>query len=457
MLGPQGHLYETLSSPSSIRTLLLAPGQPEEDIFCFILPCDLDKDSTIDASSPPAFRWSCSGFSAGLDDKGETKRLKLPLDVYSNDDEKAKEGVDLHVHPFQRFIALSYVWGSAEDIVYITVNGKRFGVTRNLFDALKFLRPREDGGMLWVDAICINQDDPEEKKIQIALMRRVYRQAQSVTAFVSLVQKDTEILKDLFTRIYTAGKKCKEVLESGDIPKQQLNKDRELMTCHHDDRPLFQVVPLQSSGTFIEDYGVPAKDDAAWKAWRRFFASPYFRRIWILQEFALATDLNIQFGGATCKMDIIILVYMAVQTRSRFINAHYLACDEDPDMARAASLSWSGLGQMIKARLLRRLDLHGVRSREKLIDILANVQYFDASDPRDKIYAVMGMASDGDIYTDLVSYHTSVTYPDVYRCFARAFIEQGYILQVLHMACCFPKSIQLPSWVPVSSENSSYV
>jgi hypothetical protein len=414
----------------------------------------LDKDPTVDASSPPAFRWSCSGFPAGLDDTGETKRLKLPLDVYFNDDDKGKEGggkQDLHVHPFQRFTALSYVWGSAQDLAYITVNGKRFGVTRNLFNALKSLRPCEGGGILWIDAICINQDDSEEKKIQIALMRRVYRQAQNVIAFVPLVQEDTELLKDLFTRIYTARNKCKEVLESGVVAKQQPNKERGSMTFYDDDRLVLQVVPLQSNGTCIEDYDVPAEDDAAWGAWRRFFASPYFRRIWVLQEFAHAKDLDIQFGGATCKMDIIILVRMAVQTRSRLINAHYLARDEGPDMARAASLSWSGLGHMIKARLLRRLDLHGVKSRENLIDILADIQYFDATDPRDKIYAVLGMASDADIYTDLVSYHPSVTYSEVYRRFTRAFIEQGYILQVLHMACRLPKSLQLPSWVPVSS------
>ncbi|PKK50079.1 hypothetical protein CI102_4728 [Trichoderma harzianum] len=60
--------------------------------------------------------------------------------------------------------ALSYTWGSAKAPENITVNGKLLAVTENLYKALQQLRyPNQERILLWVDAICINQDDNKER------------------------------------------------------------------------------------------------------------------------------------------------------------------------------------------------------------------------------------------------------------------------------------------------------
>ncbi|KAK3390618.1 heterokaryon incompatibility protein-domain-containing protein [Podospora didyma] len=71
-------------------------------------------------------------------------------------------------------VALSYAWGSRSDRVDIELNGEPFSITRNLHAALKRLRYRDKTRTLWVDAVCIDQADNNEKAVQVALMSDIY-------------------------------------------------------------------------------------------------------------------------------------------------------------------------------------------------------------------------------------------------------------------------------------------
>lgn len=78
------------------------------------------------------------------------------------------------------FEALSYTWGTingdASLCSTIICDGSQIKVTRNCEDALRRLR-REDGErVLWVDAICIDQKNDEEKAHQVAFMGSIYQQ-----------------------------------------------------------------------------------------------------------------------------------------------------------------------------------------------------------------------------------------------------------------------------------------
>ncbi|KAF2794224.1 hypothetical protein K505DRAFT_205155, partial [Melanomma pulvis-pyrius CBS 109.77] len=77
------------------------------------------------------------------------------------------------------FSALSYVWGSADDTTIVLVDKRPFRVTRNLFDALIGLRETETI-TIWIDAICINQQDKKEKCIQVKMTRSIYKRAANV-------------------------------------------------------------------------------------------------------------------------------------------------------------------------------------------------------------------------------------------------------------------------------------
>ncbi len=80
----------------------------------------------------------------------------------------------LEIHSLQRlprYEALSYTWDHSGSKKVIKVHDTTFAVSRNLFSALKRLRYKTQSRMLWVDAICINQNDLDERSHQVERMR----------------------------------------------------------------------------------------------------------------------------------------------------------------------------------------------------------------------------------------------------------------------------------------------
>ncbi|KAF2248365.1 HET-domain-containing protein, partial [Trematosphaeria pertusa] len=91
--------------------------------------------------------------------------------------------VSLQDNPY--YWALSYVWGGWENPHTIVLDRRTFQVTRNLGEALHQLcQHEESAGSLWIDAICINQEDNTEKSWQVAMMGRIYTQAYAVHAWL---------------------------------------------------------------------------------------------------------------------------------------------------------------------------------------------------------------------------------------------------------------------------------
>lgn len=86
------------------------------------------------------------------------------------------------------FGALSYTWANEDGLASLSqelpCGGASIKITKNYEAALKRLRrPREDQ-VLWVDAVCIDQSNVEERSLQIGLMRQIYSQASWVALWL---------------------------------------------------------------------------------------------------------------------------------------------------------------------------------------------------------------------------------------------------------------------------------
>jgi Heterokaryon incompatibility protein (HET) len=79
-----------------------------------------------------------------------------------------------------KYEALSYVWGIPKDTMAITLNGTVFQATRCLIAALRRLRSANAARTIWADAICINQDDMDERAQQVSIMQDIYSKASEV-------------------------------------------------------------------------------------------------------------------------------------------------------------------------------------------------------------------------------------------------------------------------------------
>ena len=92
------------------------------------------------------------------------------------------------------FEALSYTWGESNQGRNVTLNGRSgFSVTDNLFAALRRLRRAEVTRSLWVDALCINQADLDERAQQVKLMRDIYRGARQVIIWLGDANEPVEV------------------------------------------------------------------------------------------------------------------------------------------------------------------------------------------------------------------------------------------------------------------------
>jgi hypothetical protein len=126
-------------------------------------------------------------------------------------DSKTPDQVQLQLERFQienvpSFVALSYVWGDSKDSHAVSINNRSFGVTKNLFQALAHIydllpyseqgiREASDTGQdelfLWIDAICINQENVYEKSLQIPKMTKIYSSAYTVLIWLGAIDKYT--------------------------------------------------------------------------------------------------------------------------------------------------------------------------------------------------------------------------------------------------------------------------
>lgn len=96
-----------------------------------------------------------------------------------------------------RYKALSYVWGDPNITDVVDVNGFDFPVTTNLFSALQVLRQKYTSVSLWIDALCINQDDIPERNHQVNQMRAIYKDAEEVIAWLGKEDNESHLAMHL--------------------------------------------------------------------------------------------------------------------------------------------------------------------------------------------------------------------------------------------------------------------
>jgi len=114
-------------------------------------------------------------------------------------DEKARIGCRLFDYPLQElgegthlYEALSYVWGDSNNLRSISVDEHDLPITINLHAALSSLRDRFIDRIIWVDAICINQGDVEEKGMQVQYMAEIYSKASRVIVWLGEAENDSD-------------------------------------------------------------------------------------------------------------------------------------------------------------------------------------------------------------------------------------------------------------------------
>ncbi|KAF3052211.1 hypothetical protein E8E11_010002 [Didymella keratinophila] len=108
------------------------------------------------------------------------------------------ETVDFSEEPVYK--ALSYVWGDPDVTSAILVNGAIFEATTNLISALLNLRKDHHAEVFWIDAICMNQRNVQERNHQVQMMAKIYKGAEEVIAWLGESADDSDEALKLLPR-----------------------------------------------------------------------------------------------------------------------------------------------------------------------------------------------------------------------------------------------------------------
>lgn len=162
----------------------------------------------------------------------------------------------VELHNVLSYEALSYVWGSNERSKTAHVNGEYINITENLYIALNYLRNESKPATLWVDAICICQDETLDKSNQVRMMGDIFRKATHTYIWLGEATDEDEVVVDYLSNA----------------------------SPHMDIKP----------------------KDLPMAALQHFFGRPWFCRLWILQEALLSQRPVAQCGNNTTNFTHIV-------------------------------------------------------------------------------------------------------------------------------------------------------
>lgn len=375
--------------------------------------------------------------------------------------------------------ALSYTWGNPitvyhdekeakgqaavfKDPKVISCNGKQLAVTVNLYDALLALRRlpakgtyekiggRPRTNYIWIDAICINQNDIAERNAQVQIMDQIYSKAQMTIVWLG---RD-----DVFTR------QAARVFQG--LGKISLDK-----------APVMKLATQVMGSRNYEAFGLPKFDDGDWLAVYAFLHRTWFRRSWILQEVALAQRTVVLCG--LLMMPWAMLAYSSdLMEKSKWYRDVAITAHNYMD-----GKSSSSLGGLInpgpREKYLFQVDrddyfdptraVLGIsetrgglgieddfikcspdREQAGLTRLLQFFRYSASTEPRDKVYGLLGLIpkdTPSSVHI-VVDYNKPVEL--VYLEAVEAQLQQEQDLRVLgHVQDAKGTKFKaLPSWVP---------
>ncbi|OCK74210.1 HET-domain-containing protein [Lepidopterella palustris CBS 459.81] len=334
---------------------------------------------------------------------------------------QAKDPVFCRVHHVDLahntiYNTLSYTWENELPTIPISCDEHELLVTPNLHAALLRLRHHSRNLTIWVDAICINQYDIEERSSQVQLMRKIYQCGRQLLIWLGEEDPGTATAARVIRRLDEMVKKGLRI--SDDITRDNSH--------------------------LLMNLGLPNIDSADWVAFRKFFDRRWFQRVWILQEVAMGCQLSVPLvrcGSHT-------LTWNQIQNAANWTNR-----SNGDSLSRVTeSGSKIYLTTDIQSFVTWTSRHTGLQKATLLSDALSTSRPFGAKLEHDKVYALYGfLMSDLDALEDAALIPDySKSFSDVYRDTARYIISQQKSLDLLGMVEDkeMQKLSNLPSWVP---------
>ncbi|KAK4451054.1 heterokaryon incompatibility protein-domain-containing protein [Podospora aff. communis PSN243] len=263
---------------------------------------------------------------------------------------------ELNDHP--PYEALSYCWGGLTNQKTIMCGGYALGVTENLYLALQHLRPQHG-------------DDLLERSNQVGIMYHIYQSAQRTVVWLGHEYQKSDVIQPFFER----------AAASPSLPIHRFQGVRRSVFYRSSidessSTPFFNTLSTIISIAIkrhLEPTDYDPSDDE-YEAVVQLLARPWFSRSWVVQEVCAARDVTFYFGDACIDLSDFL-------TGLRIT----LSCEFYPFNGDSPGFN-----------LIQEAASTGTASvRRDLLDELQARRELQATDPRDKVYAFLGLLGDG--------------------------------------------------------------
>lgn len=298
--------------------------------------------------------------------------------------------------------AVSYCWGPFIFSHELHCDDCLIRITSTVDTMLRYLRKTTTLRFLWIDAICLNQNNNIEKAVQVQLMGEIYREAQKVHIWLG-----EGFIEDRLPQLFTLF--------------------RALVVNKH---------TSSKSTTAVKSPELLYHNPTIAKAVRGFLSRPWFQRRWILQEVALGHDITVRCGSFKCAWTWVL----------------------EGISALAAQDHGFGLENPHTSAIKQVLGLQ--EGKGHILDLVWKFDTAQCSDPRDKLFALCGMADNivPPEYKETTPHNEGIGYSvdysqdmsSTYAIFTNACIDAGLFFHILQHVASFGPQLDTahPTWVP---------
>ena len=314
------------------------------------------------------------------------------------------------------------------------VNGRNRSIPVNLVLAISNLSKRSLSGYYWIDALCIDQLNDRERNEQVIIMDKIFQRATAVDVWIGKAYPDTHKINDIVHDLVS-------LQEQG------------------------EKWPVHPTWTTGEDLLLPSD----WETLVQIFSRRWFHRLWTLQEFALANEVNIHCGNVTIDMGRLLQA------------AHFLSDHQIPMMLSYGNEKRTITPPILPMSLLQRsiqghevLELDFLRcfsslkasSQTDYETLLVWVYWRSmakiATDARDYVFGIAGaanaLANKMGLQYEPLKIDYSLTAAEAFQAFIMRIMEGQFGIRAISIVrqsadlnihnSNYVRTEGLPSWVP---------
>lgn len=316
--------------------------------------------------------------------------------------------------PQTKYETISYVWGdeSQREYVFVNVNGVNIEAPASSVRVLRRIRLLHKTRVVWIDAICINQTDIEERSQQVKITGSVYARADRNLIWLGEEDDDTA------SAIRAIAAISMEIQHEADRDRLR----NILYPSRLDQRASNAAGGM---GPKISVTGLTVEVDQ--RALHRFFSSAWFSRLWVCQEASLSPKSVCYKGSFECDLKDVLKAALWIRYKQRYLPLAWDVCTE-----RAADLAdWADRDIGYFSTFYGSTVPPGIA----LEALLWSLRNFEAADPRDHVYAVIGLCEEySQTRTNIVPNYGTDT-ADAIRMATKFIMENTGDLRIFRDIC----------------------